>query len=90
MYHQVRVSNQTFGLHKVKLVSSSDHVIVPRLANTTDPDAAIAQLNDGNDATLSLFYAASPVQLGLDGGAAGDTVWFVTRHAGRLNYMPEV
>ena len=89
-YSQLKVTNQTFGIHKVKLVSSTDHVVVPSLANTTTPGSSVGRLNDGNNGTLSSFYAASRFQVDLDGGTAGDEIWFVTRHVGRLNYRTEV
>jgi len=90
LYHQVKVTNQTFGIHKVKLLTSSDHVGVPALANAANPNLSIGRLDDGNNGTLSTFYAANKFQVDLEGGTAGDSVWFVTRHVGRLNYRPEV
>jgi hypothetical protein len=89
VYHQVKVTNQTFGIHKAKLVSSADHVIVPALANSANPGSSIGRLNDGNNGSLSAFYASSRFQVDLDGGTPGESVWFVTRHAGRLNYAVE-
>jgi len=89
LYHQVKVTNQTFGIHKVTLLTSSDHVGVPALANSANPGSSIGRLADGNNGTLSAFYAANAFQVDLDGGTAGDSVWFVTRHTGRLNYRPE-
>src|SRR3990172_7825688 len=90
LYHQVKITNQTFGIHKVKLLTSSDHVGVPALAHATNPGLSVGRLDDGNNGTLSAFYAASKFQVDLDGGTAGDSVWFVTRHSGRLNFAPEV
>jgi len=89
-YHQVNVTNQTFGIHRVKILSPVDHIIVPRLANAGNPSSSIGRLDDGNNGALSAFYASSKFQVNLDGGTAGDTVWFCTRHAGRLNFAPEV
>jgi len=89
LYHQVKVTNQTFGIHKVKILTSSDHVGVPALANSANPGLSIGQINDGNNGSLSAFYAADSFQIDLEGGTAGDSVWFVTRHTGRLNYRPE-
>ena len=89
-YHQVRITNQTFGIHKVTLLTSSDHVIVPKLAHDTNPGLAAVRLDDGNNASLTAFYASSDFQVNLDGGAAGGVVWFATRHSGRLNFMNEV
>lgn len=89
VYHQVKVTNQTFGIHKVTLLSSADHVIVPKLANDSNPSSSVGRLDDGNNGSLSAFYAHNAYQVDLDGGVAGDKLWFATRHVGRLNYRPE-
>jgi len=87
-FEHVKVGGNSFGIHKVILVSASDTLTVPTLAHAT-PANAVVELDDGNNDTGVAVSASGANTVTLIGGTAGGVVWFMTRHRGRINYVPE-
>ena len=88
-FEQVKRDVQSFGIHKVILASSSDTVTVPNLADPTTPSNSVAELDDGNNGTGTTVSTSNVRTVTITGGKNGDVVWFVTRHRGRTDNMPE-
>lgn len=88
VFEHVKVDGATFGIHKVILASSSDTVTVPTLAHTT-PSNSVIELDDGNNDTGVTVAASNANTVTLIGGTAGGVVWFMSRHRGRIDYIPE-
>lgn len=73
------------GISKVKLVSTSDTVTVPTLANTT-ANASSKQIRNANEAAVTVTDdGANTVTIV---GVAGDVVTLVTHHR-FINYRAE-
>ena len=87
-FEHTNIDGNTFGIHKVILVSSSDTVTVPTLAHST-PSNSVIELDDGNNDTGVTVSASGANTVTLIGGSAGGVVWFMTRHRGRVDFIPE-
>jgi hypothetical protein len=76
------------GIHRVTLLSSSDTVNVPKLANATSAASVKGLAMTGQ--TLPTIANSNAYTVTIASGAAGDVVWFVTIHQGQANYGPTV
>jgi len=89
-YEDVRVQGNSFGIHQVQLTSDFNSVKVPILADQITPANSVTKLDDGTDDRGVTISASEKDTIILSGGTVGSTVWFMTRHRGRLNYVEGV
>ena len=72
------------GIHRVKLVTTSDTVTVPSPSHAT-ANASVAQVRDNQEASATVTQSGNTVTIV---GVAGDTVTFCTLH-NTVNYGAE-